>query len=135
MNRIGGLYIYKDGIRVLPYGNPDYDFVDIELNRTKGAGYYYFSYRRMFGYIDIDAEANRNLNEKAGRERSKAPPAAALLDQPPVHRVAVELVLVGRNRRQNAEHQTCDEDQRPEDRADDRHNQDRAEDRGRGVED
>jgi len=26
MNRIGGLYIYRDGIRVLPYGNNDYDF-------------------------------------------------------------------------------------------------------------
>ncbi len=34
------LYIYNDGIRVLRYGNPDYDFVDIELNRTKCAGYY-----------------------------------------------------------------------------------------------
>ena len=68
MNRIGGLYIYKDGIRVLPYGNPDYDFVDIELNRTKGAGYYYFSYRRMFGVVQITSESNSALSEKAGRE-------------------------------------------------------------------
>lgn len=68
MNRIGGLYIYKDGIRVLPYGNPDYDFVDIELNRTKGAGYYYFSYRRMFGVVQISTENNSALSEKAGRE-------------------------------------------------------------------
>jgi len=35
MNRIGGLYIYRDGIRVLPYGNNDYDFLNIEKNRTK----------------------------------------------------------------------------------------------------
>jgi signal transduction histidine kinase len=68
MNRIGGLYIYKDGIRVLPYGNPDYDFLDIELNRTKGAGYYYFSYRRMFGVVQITSKENGALSEKAGRE-------------------------------------------------------------------
>ena len=68
MNRIGGLYIYKDGIRILPYGDTDYDFLDIEKNRTKSAGYYYFSFRRMFGTIDIDQSRNSNLVEKAGRE-------------------------------------------------------------------
>jgi signal transduction histidine kinase len=68
MNRIGGLYIYKDGIRVLPYGNNDYDFLDIERNRTKSASYYYFSYRRMFGVIEIDRVENVQLKEKAGRE-------------------------------------------------------------------
>jgi signal transduction histidine kinase len=68
MNRIGGLYIYRDGIRVLPYGNNDYDFLNIEKNRTKSAGYYYFSYRRIFGVIEIDRAHNAHLQEKAGRE-------------------------------------------------------------------
>ena len=66
LNRIGGLYIYKDGIRILPYGDTDYDFLDIEKNRTKSAGFYYFSYRRIFGTIDIDQVRNANLVEKAG---------------------------------------------------------------------
>jgi hypothetical protein len=34
-NKLGGLYIYKDGIRILPYGDSDYDFLDIEKRRTK----------------------------------------------------------------------------------------------------
>jgi len=68
LNRIGGLYIYKDGIRILPYGDTDYDFLEIEKNRTKSAGYYYFSYRRIFGTVDIDQTRNANLIEKAGRE-------------------------------------------------------------------
>ncbi|MBN1182108.1 MAG: ATP-binding protein [Bacteroidales bacterium] len=68
LNRFGGLYIYKDGIRILPYGNNDYDFLDIEKNRTKSAGYYFFSYRRMFGVINISRKNNQNLIEKAGRE-------------------------------------------------------------------
>jgi signal transduction histidine kinase len=66
LERICGLYIYKNGIRVLPYGDSDYDFLEIEKRRSKGAGYYFFSYRRMFGAIEI-SEKN-NLIEKAGRE-------------------------------------------------------------------
>jgi signal transduction histidine kinase len=68
LNRFGGLYLYKDGIRILPYGNNDYDFLDIEKNRTKSASYYFFSYRRMFGVINISRKNNQNLVEKAGRE-------------------------------------------------------------------
>jgi len=68
LDRIGGIYIYKDKIRILPYGDTDYDWLDIEKNRTKSAGYYFFSYRRMFGYIDISRDNNNELMEKAGRE-------------------------------------------------------------------
>ncbi|MBF0459722.1 MAG: ATP-binding protein [Nitrospirae bacterium] len=67
-DRFGGLYIYKDGIRILPYGDTDYDFVDMEKNRTKSASYYFFSFRRIFGSIHISKKANPNLIEKAGRE-------------------------------------------------------------------
>ena len=66
--KLGGLYIYRNGIRVLPYGDTDYDWLDIEFRRTKGAAYYYFSHRKMFGFVGIDAEHNRGLREKAGRE-------------------------------------------------------------------
>ncbi len=75
MARIGGLYIYRDGIRVLPYGNNDYDFIDIERNRTKNAARYYFSYRRMFGVIELDSANNSSLKEKAGREGFRENPA------------------------------------------------------------
>lgn len=68
LNKIGGLYIYRDGIRVLPYGNSDYDFLNIEKRRTKSASYYFFSYRRLFGVIDITRDRNQHLIEKAGRE-------------------------------------------------------------------
>lgn len=68
LNRIAGLYVYRDGIRILPYGRHNFDWLDIERNRTKSAGYYFFSYRRMFGYVAIDREHNDALSEKAGRE-------------------------------------------------------------------
>lgn len=68
LDQIGGLYIYKNGIRVLPYGNSDYDFLEIERRRTLSASYYFFSYRRMFGAIYTRADRNGELREKAGRE-------------------------------------------------------------------
>lgn len=66
--RYGGLYIYRDGIRILPYGDNDFDFLDIEKNRTKSASYYFFSYRRMMGVVNITKQTNSSLVEKAGRE-------------------------------------------------------------------
>lgn len=68
LERMGGLYIYRNGIRILPYGSPDYDFLQIEERRTFSAGYYFFSYRRMFGIIDLPPESKERLAEKAGRE-------------------------------------------------------------------
>lgn len=68
LNRIGGLYVYRDGIRVLPYGNSDVDYLEIEKRRTLNAGTYYFSYRRMFGAVSLDSQSNHRLQEKAGRE-------------------------------------------------------------------
>ncbi len=66
--QIGGLYIYRNGIRILPYGDTEYDWLDIEFRRTKSAYYYYFSHRKMFGAVEVDATKNGDLREKAGRE-------------------------------------------------------------------
>ena len=68
LDRMGGLYIYRNGIRILPYGNTDYDFLNIEERRNLSAGYYFFSYRRMFGAIELPIDSSQQLIEKAGRE-------------------------------------------------------------------
>lgn len=68
LKSIGGLYIYRDGIRILPYGNSDYDFLNIEKRRTLSAKDWFFSHRRFYGAILISAEKNNTLREKAGRE-------------------------------------------------------------------
>jgi signal transduction histidine kinase len=64
----GGLYLYKDGIRVLPYGKQEFDFLKFEEKRSKRASTAFFSYRLMFGAIDIEHDINKKLIEKAGRE-------------------------------------------------------------------
>ncbi|MCF7545729.1 ATP-binding protein [Pseudomonas petrae] len=68
LDRHGGIYIYRDGVRVQPYGDSDYDFLDIERRRNLGASYYFYSYRRLFGVIELNGADNSRLTEKAGRE-------------------------------------------------------------------
>jgi len=68
LDELGGLYVYRDGIRILPYGNSDYDFLNIEQRRTLAAKDWFFSYRRMFGYVATTVADNPSLIEKAGRE-------------------------------------------------------------------
>ncbi|XCN73879.1 MAG: ATP-binding protein [Candidatus Electrothrix aestuarii] len=65
---IAGLYVYRDGIRILPYGNSDVDWLDMELRRSKHAGHYFFSYRNLYGAVCLSRENNTKLKEKAGRE-------------------------------------------------------------------
>ncbi len=68
LNNIGGLYVYRDRIRILPYGNSDVDWLNIEERRNKGFGYYFFSYRRIYGGVSLTRQMNGDLREKAGRE-------------------------------------------------------------------
>jgi len=68
LDRFGGLYVYRDGIRILPYGNSDQDWLNVETRRNKGQAYYFFAYRRIFGAVEITQDDNAALVEKAGRE-------------------------------------------------------------------
>lgn len=72
LNRIGGLYVYRNGIRILPYGNSDFDFLNMERRRTKSAQDWFFSFRRIIGAVEISHTENVNLVEKAGREGFRA---------------------------------------------------------------
>nr|WP_237551086.1 ATP-binding protein [Streptomyces sp. SID5614] len=68
LDQVAGLYVYRDGVRILPYGSSDIDYLGIEERRSRNAGYYFFSYRRMFGAIEVSSSVNSKLQEKAGRE-------------------------------------------------------------------
>ena len=68
LEEMGGLYIYRNGIRILPYGDPEFDFLRFEERRSRNAGRYFFSYRRMFGTIELSDNRKYKLREKAGRE-------------------------------------------------------------------
>lgn len=66
--RFGGLLMYRNGLRVMPYGREDNDFFEIEKRRTINAGREFWSNRRTFGRVALTREHNPNLRDKAGRE-------------------------------------------------------------------
>ncbi len=68
LDLFGGIYVYRDGFRVLPYGRLDNDFLEFEERRSRKAGRYFFSKRRMFGYIEITRQSNEKLKDKSSRE-------------------------------------------------------------------
>lgn len=64
----GGFLLFRNGLRVLPYGRTDNDFFEIETRRSISAGREFWNARRMFGRVAISREKNPNLKDKAGRE-------------------------------------------------------------------
>jgi len=71
LSLFGGVLLYRDSLRVLPYGRPEFDWLKIEERRSLKAGRHFFSYRRMFGSVSISGEENPDLRDKAGREGLK----------------------------------------------------------------
>ncbi|MEC4090278.1 sensor histidine kinase [Pseudoalteromonas rubra] len=67
-NKYSGLMIFRDNLRVLPYGRVDNDFFEIEERRTRNAGRYFWSSRKLFGVISLSQKYNGMLRDKAGRE-------------------------------------------------------------------
>lgn len=64
----GGICVYRDKVRVLPYGEPENDFLNLERRRSQNAGLYLFSHRNIFGRIDINTNDNPKLEDKSSRE-------------------------------------------------------------------
>ena len=68
VSNYGGIYLYRDNFRVLPYGRANLDFLGIEERRTKRISTYFFSYRRLFGYIELSrimADVKRRIHEES----------------------------------------------------------------------
>jgi len=66
--KFAGVSVYRDFLRVMPYGRPDADFLGMEQRRGKSAGREFWAHRRSFGRIGISRAGNPALRDKAGRE-------------------------------------------------------------------
>ena len=66
--KYSGFMVFRDGLRVMPYGREENDFFEIEKRRTQHAGREFWASRRMFGRIALTRKNNPNLRDKAGRE-------------------------------------------------------------------
>ncbi|MBZ9801179.1 ATP-binding protein [Mesorhizobium sp. ES1-6] len=68
VEKYGGVRVYRDGLRVMPYGSADADFFALEEKRQKHAGRYFWAHRRSFGRLAFSRVDNPGLRDKAGRE-------------------------------------------------------------------
>jgi signal transduction histidine kinase len=68
VEKYGGFMVFRDGLRVMPYGRVDNDFFEIEQRRSTHAGREFWSNRRIFGRVALKRSENLNLRDKAGRE-------------------------------------------------------------------
>ncbi len=62
------IYLYRDGVRVYPYGDPDDDWLNIDVTRGTGRAGDFFSNDQLIGWIEITQERNPNLRDKTNRE-------------------------------------------------------------------
>jgi len=63
----GGVMVYRDGFRVMPYGNPDDDWLDLDRQALASGGYK-VNRAQLIGRLNISAKANRALSDQTNRE-------------------------------------------------------------------
>ncbi len=62
------IFLYRDGIRVQPYGAPDDDWLQIDRTRAADKAGNMFSNDQLIGQISITKDGNVNLKDKTSRE-------------------------------------------------------------------
>ncbi|WP_111412997.1 ATP-binding protein [Billgrantia lactosivorans] len=67
LDAIAGINIYRDGFRVLPYGEPDNDWLRLDIRRVQ-APTKRLSNNQITGYITITADMNPGLHDRSNRE-------------------------------------------------------------------
>jgi signal transduction histidine kinase len=62
------IYLFRDDIRVQPYGNPDDDWLGIDVQRGTAKAGDYLSNDQTMGHISISVASNPKLKDKTNRE-------------------------------------------------------------------
>lgn len=62
------IYLYRDGIRVYPYGDPEDDWLRIDAYRGTISAGQFLSNDQVVGYVNISQKNNPNLRDKTNRE-------------------------------------------------------------------
>jgi len=62
------IYLYRDGIRVYPYGDPDNDWLQIDIYRGIIGASHFLSNDQIVGFVEITKKQNTDLKDKTNRE-------------------------------------------------------------------
>jgi signal transduction histidine kinase len=79
----GGIRLYRNGFRVLPYGEPTDDWLGLDIRYSGEAGTTNipFSNKNLFGFVEIIDSGGENFEETASREGLLLNPASEELQQ------------------------------------------------------
>ncbi|MCP5519240.1 MAG: ATP-binding protein [Verrucomicrobiales bacterium] len=67
LDSLAGINIYRDGFRVLPYGEPKDDWLRLDLRRVQNPTLR-LSNNQLYGVVQISADTNPNLRDQSNRE-------------------------------------------------------------------
>ncbi len=67
LDELAGVSIFRDGFRILPYGDKGDDWLGLDLRRVNNPSEF-FSNNQLMGVVDIDQTNNPNLKDKTNRE-------------------------------------------------------------------
>lgn len=67
LDAVAGINIYRDGFRVLPYGEPQDDWLRLDLRRVLNPTLR-LSNNQIYGVVHISADTNPKLNDQSNRE-------------------------------------------------------------------
>jgi signal transduction histidine kinase len=62
------VYLYRDKIRVYPYGDPEDDWLQVDAYRGKIAAGWFLSNDQVVGFVNITQKNNPKLQDKTNRE-------------------------------------------------------------------
>src|SRR6266480_2131480 len=67
LDAVAGINIYRDGFRVLPYGEPQDDWLRLDLRRVQNPTLR-LSNNQIYGVVHISADSNPQLRDQSNRE-------------------------------------------------------------------
>jgi len=67
LDAVAGINIYRDGFRVFPYGEPQDDWLRLDLRRVQNPTLR-LSNNQIYGVVHISADANPDLRDQSNRE-------------------------------------------------------------------
>ena len=67
LNTAAGISVYRDGFRVLPYGEPQNDWLRLDMRRVQNPTLR-LSNNQILGYVLISSETNPQLRDQSNRE-------------------------------------------------------------------
>ena len=67
LDTVAGINLYRDGFRVLPYGEPQDDWLRLDIRRVQNPTFR-LSNNQIYGVIHISADTNPSLKDQSNRE-------------------------------------------------------------------